>query len=83
MEEAFLRSTAPLDVDPETPITPVRYLYDAAAERAKELDKEEQLKRQQLRNSIIRSSTGGSANGPSPASHGGSAGAANAGRAGN
>ncbi|CAG8698336.1 1680_t:CDS:2, partial [Acaulospora colombiana] len=65
LEEAFYRSTIP--VDAETPTRTVYYVYDAAAERAKELDrleKEEQekerLKALQARNSILRGSGGGS-----------------------
>jgi hypothetical protein len=58
MEEAFMRSTAPPGEGGETPIRTVQYVYDAAAERARELDRlereEQELRRQQTRSSMQR-----------------------------
>ena len=61
LEEAFMRSTAPLDAESEEAIPSVHYVYDAAAERAKELDRiereekeKERLRREQTRSSMQR-----------------------------
>lgn len=77
LEEAFYRSTIPIDA--ETPTTrTVHYVYDAAAERAKELDRmekeereKERLKTLQARNSIHRGSGGGSGTAAAVAAAGG------------
>ena len=56
-----MQSTAPLDVESEEAIPSVHYVYDAAAERAKELDRmereekeKERLRREQTRSSMQR-----------------------------
>jgi hypothetical protein len=58
MEEAFMRSTAPPEEGGEAPVRTVQYVYDAAAERARELDRlereEQELRRQQTRSSMQR-----------------------------
>ncbi|KAG8749434.1 hypothetical protein FRC14_001378, partial [Serendipita sp. 396] len=38
LEEAYIRSTVPPGAEPDSPTRPVQYVYDAAAERALELD---------------------------------------------
>lgn len=57
LEEAYIRSTAPPPEGDETPTRTVHYLYDAAAERAKELDRleKEEAEQERLR-SLQRSS---------------------------
>jgi hypothetical protein len=60
MEEAFMRSTAPRGEGGETPVRIVQYVHvhNAAAERARELDRlereEQELRRQQTRSSMQR-----------------------------
>ncbi|KAG8845429.1 hypothetical protein FRB91_001758 [Serendipita sp. 411] len=63
LEEAYIRSTVPPGAEPDSPTRPVQYVYDAAAERALELDamekEQERLRRQ--RASMQRGNGGGSA----------------------
>lgn len=73
MEQAVMLSTiAPGAETLDRPAKPIQYVYDAAAERAKELDameREERLRRQQTRSSMQRvhpSAGGGSAAGAAP-----------------
>ncbi|KAG8814040.1 hypothetical protein FRC17_001310 [Serendipita sp. 399] len=63
LEEAYMRSTVPPGTDIELPSRQIQYVYDAAAERASQLDeyeREQELLRRQ-RASMQRGNGGGSA----------------------
>jgi hypothetical protein len=59
--ELFMRSTAPTHVKSEEAIPSVHYVYDAATERAKEMDRieREEKERERLRREQTRSSMQG------------------------
>lgn len=74
LEEAYIRSTVPLGTELDSPLQTVHYVYDAAAERAKELDRmeKEELERErrqraEARNSMQRIPGAGSGGGSTAA----------------